>query len=253
MANYKRKKMFKKTYKKSKTSHPITVPNYLTKKQYRFRGKKDKLVTRVIKDPSQIVPDRLVVPMRWHSIYHMTIPTGAEIQYAWRANSVYDPDQVVGIGQKSAREFANMMRLYGLYRVYASAIKVRVINTNSATDNTILAAVYPSDQLINTTAVPNAKSAADLAYAKYCVCAPHPAGKSEQTIPNYISMRKILGDNMTDIDTNYTGNAGSDPPNVVYWNFAADCGGFNTGNATVTVDVEIVYYTEFFDRQLNAP
>lgn len=235
-------------YKKSYKKRGSRRKSYRRKKTYRRRKPMmSRVETRVVKSLSQLMPDRLRCPLAWNDGYNLTVGVaGAPKQYAWRLNSPYDPDQSVGISQKSAYGFGNIMAFYSNYRCFASSIKIVAINQSSSAGEEVLLALYPAHQLITTSTDPNAKSAANKPYAKHVLLGLS-QGMGKATIKHFCSVKKILGISSIEYENNFVGSISTDPADVFYWNMCFDSHGGN-GSPTVSFDVQITYYCEFYSR-----
>lgn len=208
--------------------------------------------TRVVRGMSQLLPDRLRIPMGWNDTYNFQVAAlGAPFQYAWRVNSPYDPDQPVGISQKSAYGFNTMGDFYKQYRCFGSKIVITAINQSATAGQEILIGLYPSAQLINTTTDPNVKTTCEKPYAKRLLLGVS-AGPSKGTIKHYASVKKLFGVSSIEFEDNFSGSNASDPFNEAYWNLNVDAHGQNA-QPTVTLDVQIVFYVEWYNRNPLGP
>jgi len=215
----------------------------------------NKVETRVVRELSQLVPDRMRIPMHWHDIYNLayTYPAANQKQYSWRLNSPYDPDQPLGIGQRSAYGLTAMGTFYGRYRCFGSKIRLKIGSATTGTSSDILCALYPSDNIINITSDPDVKATAEKPYAKYQLLNTIYGNGAQKQITHYASVKKLEGISSIEFEDNFSANTGGDPADVFYWNFAF--GSISTVATTynLTVDADIIFYCEFFSRNNLAP
>jgi hypothetical protein len=191
----------------------------------------------------QICPDRLIVPMKYSSIWTISGAAGVA-SYVFSQNSVYDPD-VTSTGGSCAG-FSTLMNLYTKFRVISS--KIRLTIQNGA--NVLLAvAVAPSHVNLGT-------SSSALLVAGQRMARPHAMkvlsseGQGPAVvIEDSVNTSEMLGDALYD-STQLFGSISADPALQFYWVVGSN--DFNSLPYSFQGVVEIEYLTEY-SRPLDLP
>lgn len=218
------------------------------------------MVTRVhSKNRNGPVPDRLFAKFVYSQEYLDQTPGQYDVN-AWRANSIYDPQQSVGSGQLSCKYFAEYSLLYRSYRVHAAHIEVLFVPMEPNTVDTLLwCYLIPT---LPGTALPGTINQAD-AYPNAVKCRVTNEGNSAagRTCKMFMKIGSLSG--VTDIqdDENYAGDMspattyppglagalGSDPVNQEYFVILVFS---DTGTELhLSYTCKITYYTELFDTR----
>lgn len=170
-----------------------------------------------------------------------TTVTGLAVStIAFRGNSVFDPDPL--LGGSSATMYSVMAQLYKKYRVLGSKIKVR-FRQNAALDTDV--GIFAGEE----------QTAPGLGFS-WQACPNHvmtrlapwtvgttPTDRTAKTLQMYRSTKKIIGFKS---DDSVTADAASNPARQWYWTI-----GFRpsdlvpTSGVNVWVTVEITYYTKW--------
>lgn len=80
-----------------------------------------------------IIPDGEIVHLKYYETFVMDVVAGAPQIYAFRLNSLFDPN-LTGVGhQPNGRD--QLALLYGKYIVYKTEWRITACNNNFATDN----------------------------------------------------------------------------------------------------------------------
>jgi len=185
------------------------------------------------KQKSLLFADRQLVKFKYTQL--VANFTGATASYEYRGNSIYDPDYT-GTGTTVAGH-SSWKDFYSRYRVHGSKIKVTVINDSTA------------DQVV-ASIVARANSDADQTmqtYATNWVVGSRDSGKSIATRKQFMATKKVWGQK-TIISQEFSAGIDNSPTNQWWWTI--DLIGVD-GNLDCHIWVEIVYYTELYQRRSN--
>jgi len=229
--------------------------NYRRKRPTRYRGRRYKKYqrkgpsTKVIKFTTGI-PDRMMLKLKYaQSVQLVDAVGGVDQFYAFRGNSIWDPDRT-GVGtQPLGRD--QWVNFYNYYTVHGSKINVQILNQKSAsTESTVIVSLSPqiTDPAIGgitTNELPT------YPYCKWVLLSGSASGNLPKYISSYMSTRKIFGEK-DQLDDDYKSLQGTNPTNQWYWRIQS-----NNVDATnifsVIMLVTITYYVEFQERVLLAP
>jgi hypothetical protein len=181
------------------------------------------------------IPDSTYVKLKYNEILSR-LPANIIDSYVYRWNSLYDPNYTGVGGQPTG--FDQWATLYNNYEVVASSIKVTVFNNLAG--GSMVICVYPNK---NSTAL-TYSDAIDQAYAKHAAVGPA-TGVNTKTFRSHISAPKLSGRETYDLT--YTANVGGNPTVQLYWllsAFSVDA----TTNLDYSMEVEITFWSKFFDR-----
>lgn len=171
-------------------------------------------------------------------------PGTTVFQYAFKGNSIYDPNQTGGGHQPLYHD--QYIQVYSKYRVLASSIRVDVINSSGTS------ALF---MVVNPNTTTSGFSTFTELYEQMRSGAPTIvpiAQRISKVIKKYASTRQVCGLAKSQVyDDTFAAASGADPNNVWYWNiFAESTDG--TSDVVGTLVVKISYYVQFFDRLLTA-
>lgn len=164
-------------------------------------------------------------------------------EWTFNANSLFDP-----FGAHAATQplfFDQYALLYNKYKVHGAAIKITVINNQSAPTNVsanFRVTVMPttdSEAITNGITLPQYPYAKEqFAFLNTRVC----------RMKHYMSTRKVYGTQVK--DTNYEATIGSNPTNLWYWRVFVQR--FDQSSMTAgdyKIEVKLIQYATMFDRE----
>lgn len=220
-------------------------------KRFLKRNKQSMLVRRSANKPTalllrgvNVAPDEYICKLRYMQRITLSPAAGAFATNIFRGNSCYDPDQTGTGGQPLG--YDELSALYQKVEVNGSKIKIKAISTGStnATSQHDIA-IIPTLEAPSWSAIEDGKANPYAVYAMMGNSNTRPI-----TLSKYLSTKKIFGE-VNPNDDNFSHNTAANPTNVWYWYVLAQPID-RTSNTTVIVDVEIVYYCRFYQRQALA-
>jgi len=184
----------------------------------------------------QLVPDKLIVPMKYVQSVILSSASGAQ-SYTFSMNSVYDPN-VTSTGG-SVVGFTPLAGLYQRYRVTSSAIRVNFTTTDDAA---IAVSLAPSS--INVGSTTSAEVIAGLKHAKPRILRVLPAAGYGPSVvlEDSSSIAAIRGERLYD-EQDLFGSESTDPALQFYWMIGTSC--INNPAYTCNITVEVEYLTEW--------
>ena len=188
----------------------------------------------------QICPDRLIVPMKYSSVFSIS-GAGGVASYCFSQNSVFDPDVTSAGG--SCAGFTTLMNLYTRYRVYSSKIRVTVQNANT---NLVACAVAPTLTNLGTSVSGILVAGARHAKPHALRILPSNANGPAVVLEDSITTAELVGDQLFD-DKDLYGPASSDPAAQFYWMVGSQ--DLNGLGYSFQGTVEIEYLTEFSEAR----
>lgn len=231
------RKRFTKRYNKNRVPRPTF--GYVNK---------NRITTGQFYNEPGVMPDRLRVRLKYNEVLSRTAAGAADF-YQFSVNDLYDPN-ITGTGTQPSG-FDQLGALYNRWRVLASSIRIRLIN-NDADDGIRLSVVPINGTTTHYTSGYNGSIRNPL--SKQCF-AGQSTGNNIGQVRNYINLKKLTGDKGYMYDDRYAGGQAATSPNydnppgiVCAWNIDVTSGAVTSG-ITYSMDVEIQYYCEFFDRR----
>lgn len=220
------------------------------KRNYKKKGKMNKVVS--LKLNSLYLPDTIRVPLKYVYIGNTlnTISDDFNLN-AWKLNSMYDSG--LTLSTNNALGTSTYGSIYQNFFVYASAIKVQIVNMDIDVPLriTLLPTTLEASTTITSTTDTNLLGNP---YAKSAILG-NATGNDSKLLKHYISLRKLTGqaklDSSNDDYVGYTSShAGGqvDPPEDLMWVLAVQALSNVSDNIDLLVSVEITYYTQFFNR-----
>jgi hypothetical protein len=193
-------------------------------------------LTRCVLRSGQIVPDILIVPMKFATVISFNVAGGVG-SYVFSQNSAFDPN-VTGTGATVAG-FTSLLALYERSRVLSSKFKCCPIST----DALLAVAIAPSNVNYGTSA--SAFGVASLRYAKPDIMRFLPAASSGSlpVLRDEVDTTELAGTPLFNAPEYYMLGA-ADPATQFYWTIAASTIPAG-GTATVGIAVEIEYLVEW--------
>lgn len=160
---------------------------------------------------------------------------GGFVTYAWKANSLYDPD--AALGGLSANGWASLSNVYGRYCVLSASLAIEYVNND--TDDPVWIAVLPSRELAPLAGA-NKEYILSQPRCKYALVT-NQAGAGNAV--NFQITKDMFGFTTTD-DVNLSAAYNADPASLWYFHTYI----FNrSGNALAGVArVSIVQYARCF-------
>lgn len=167
-----------------------------------------------------------------------------------RMNSIYDPEVALGGGQPRYTDTLlgdnNGTAPYHRYRVHSSAIKCTIWKPGTnATDGRDLFYIIPARDSVT---VPSSLNEVQVRpYSKTVPCASMYSGQP-RVLKHYTKAKWHLSHkDLRDVD-NTAGTYTANPNEQVYWNIGiCDVAQTGAGIHLVTVQVQVIYYVEFYE------
>lgn len=224
----------------------IMARRYRRKRRGRRRRGRRGRVSKWSLKTNQVFSDKLLVKLPYAQVLARSV-AGPTDQIVMRGNSVFDPEEATGGNQPTG--YDEYSQFYGEYRVYASKMRVRIVNdTDGVGLNVTLMAgrsAQGSGSFLGSLQQPYTKT-------RYCG---QPTGKDVVYVSNYMTTRKMWArpvkneDNFVGI-TGGTGT-GSNPTNQ--WYFILEVGS-SDGATNINYDVliQMTYWVEFSARKTLA-
>lgn len=167
----------------------------------------------------------------------MTAGAGAQAQYAWSGNSLFDP-YTTGAGVQPLG-FDQYMSFYQRYTVTASKVKVTFINGSSTAQWNV--GVMP--------AVTSSWTGTDwpiFPYSQMHTIATNSSGRP-LVIKSFMKTKKIFGTHGVTYNTDdYSGDASNNPTKQWYWLVSAQDPALSAAVSSLNCQVQITYYCKFW-------
>lgn len=204
-------------------------------------ARRGKISTLVLKGPS-IVPDRMFTKLKYNLTRTLDpAPAAATVTYAFRGNSLYDPEYSVG-GQQPMG-YDQWTALYNQYRVHASSISIKFMSTSSTEAGGFTKIVlFPS----TTPASGSYSGNNEQPYSRSIFLANN--GINQGYLRGKMLTKKMLGIKSVAYDEDLAGVTGSDPAKQWYWILYGSSINDLANIAGVYMDIKVTYFTEFFGR-----
>lgn len=181
-------------------------------------------------------PNRMRTKLHYNSRTQLN-PGNLTFSYTFNMNSLYDPDQT-GVGTQPMF-FDNLKVMYARYRVRGFKYNITVSNLN--TPVRLVALPYNNAPPISVT------QAAETPMAKtYIINAMSNGGRCIQKISGYVSIKKLLGENLDD-DRDQANNDAS-PSNLARFMLYGETLDGATSISSVNLCYNLTFYSELFDR-----
>lgn len=224
------------------------------KKKFNFRKKFKKNMNKItsIKTKSLYLPDLYQVPIKYTYIGNTLNTVSDDFNLnAWKLNS--PSDSGLTLSANNALGFSTYSALYKNFFVYASSIKVSIVNMDVDIPMRITLLPTTIDTSTTITSTTDINLLAN-PYAKSIIIG-NATGDDAKTIKDYISLRKLSGrKDLNSSDYEYVGqtstheNGLADPPQCYMWLVAAQALSNVSDNLDLLVSVEITFYCQFFNR-----
>ena len=183
-------------------------------------------------------PDQLFVKLKYAD-QKIVAPVGPTIQIDHTGNGLIDPNRTVS-GTENPLGFIEWMAFYARFEVHGSRCNFLLYNSSQTIG--IFYCLYPSFGNISIADYP---SNTVQPYAISGVVGQEPSGNNLANMTAYMSTRKLWG--RQTYDTTFAGNVTTNPLHLWLWSlFVISQGG--TLPPLFTMQVRIVYYVKFFDR-----
>lgn len=208
-------------------------------KRKKYGKRKYKRATTTSLRSGTLIADRSFTKLKYTQRIDLTPAGAATDSYVFRGNSMFDPDVAPGGAQPLG--FDQWAGFYNKYRVRGSKIKIYAVAT-SGSHFPCKISVYPQDDSSTATGVdnaaarPNSRTSITNGY-----------GGPSTRIKNYISTKKQLGVKSINEETSYAAVITGNPNIMWYWCISVGTLDATTNIAGLYVEVEVTYYTEFFD------
>ncbi len=211
---------------------------YRKRKKRKYKKRKSRQPSTVVIRGVSLVPDRLFVKLKYSQMLNFT-QTGVLGFNVFRGNSLFDPDQT-GAGTTQPMGFDQWKLLYERYKVHASSISLRVVNSTSTVTKLVLFPMTDAVSLVN-----DINEASEQPYSKSRMITGQ-GGSPFVNIYNKMSTKKIRGVRIP-LDDDYSANIDANPARQWFWHILCQDPLF-TGTLDLLVDVSIIYYAEFMKR-----
>lgn len=179
------------------------------------------------------IPDEVFVKLKYFTSIQLVAASTAGV-YVFKGNSLYDPDHT-GAGHQPYA-FDQYSNFFKKYRVNACKIKFDLTFLDTA--GTIWC--VPTNE---TTAM-SVALCGEVPYAKYYSA---PTSVDSPRIQHYMTTKKIFGMQSINQDDLYSSATNADPSKVWYWHLGYSVYNLTT-NANVWCNVQLTYYSTFFER-----
>lgn len=236
---YKRKSYASRKYGKRprKMARRFNFKNFYTRTVPAPISNKMPACTKI--NGKDFMPERLNTKFHYKEVFTYSAATVPQ-RYAFRGNSIYDPNQTGTGSQPIGRD--QMSEFYNQYECYSSAIELVVVSSSN-----IPYWVYLWPATYTTTGSDDYSNIENLPYGKRFFV---PAVGAMAQIPkviNYATTKDITG-----VQTGDSGNTavmGANPSNQWYWNIymiSYD----NTTTMSFQLEIKICYYTILSARKV---
>lgn len=210
--------------------------------------------------------DRFFCKDRWTTQYQNYKWGATASALSFRANSTYDPQYIIAMGQQSAEWFPTLGEIYGNFRVHASSIHIDIDMSqgNIETFDEVVFGVWPSIVVANTVlSCPQSLSALRMWPNVKLVCVgPTTSGCGVRKLSHYMKIGDLIGVDNISSNLGFSGsyysslsNPASDPILEVFWNvvgFSTTVGPLITGcNMGVTIKYDVESYNLKYTQQFQ--
>lgn len=188
---------------------------------------------------SQVVPPSRRTVLTYETVVTLS-PSSVTAQYTFRGNGLYDPDYTSSGHQPYG--YDQMTPWYDKYRVYASSIRVQIINGSPTAG--VMCVVLPATDIPTFTSWP---VFAEMPFSKTTDIVPI-ASRYGLKVSHGISTSKVLGLRSRQImDEDYAAATSGNPNSVWYWNVGV-ASIDETTHVQVSLRVRLEYTAVFYDR-----
>jgi len=184
-------------------------------------------------------PDVLHCKLKFYNEVRTTL--GSEDVRIYRGNSLFDPEEDVGISQQPIG-FDQYKGLYHNYEVMASAMRIEAVNIGLTAVRII---IHPSFSELDVTV----DSAMGNPYSKKRIVSSSLAGPSVIRMSNFMRTKKYFGRQTNDL--NFQSTVDMNPVNDWFWHVSMESMDFATV-LNMTVAYTVIYYCKFFRRKMVA-
>lgn len=198
----------------------------------------------VIRQPSG-APDDLFVKLRYNEVFQLSSTSGSNGEYLFRGNSLFDPD-LTGTGTQPLF-FDQWSTIYATYTVMGSSIMAKFMPDGNLTGAGFRCAIAP---LLGITT---------LGATKFDVASQTPSSRvgllynspAPLTLRQYCSTARIFGITQAAVltDTTLSAANSANPANQWTWHVCIQSSDLSS-TVTGTVDVDIMYYVRFSQRNV---
>lgn len=215
------------------------------RKVRRGYGKKNKQKLAIYKAPHMGVgfPSQTYAKLKY--VKQFSSATGSSPFVLWfRGNGMNDPEYA--IGGHSPMYFDQYMAVYNKFMVYASSIKLSIMNSNSSA--ALQCALYPGDSA--GTLLGSLSEVLEQTRASAAVTIPLSQQRAS-VIKRFAKTSNVLGLNRNQLgDDDLTGTASSSPAKQWFWTMYLESVDSVTP-VSGSILIEIKYYVKFQDRKLE--
>jgi len=178
---------------------------------------------------------------------------GVVTQWAFKGNSVYDPDPALGGGQPQS--FDQLMLLYTDWRCYGSKCRVTCIPASTALNPgpiTFNLVAYRASGLT----LPSAGQLEEISTfpnSKELICTPRGGSRDIGRLTSSMTNKAFFAGQNPNAAA-FQGSSAADAPQIWYWIISAynsNQAGDATGNYSCGISVMITYDMEFFSPRQN--
>lgn len=206
---------------------------------YRRRGSK-RYTTKINNSNSGPIPNRYSTKIKYADCHSMGLAAGSSNAIVYRANGLYDP-YLTGTGHQPYG-FDTLMSLWQTFKVKWCSIEVSFANQDTAATAACNVGIVPIYGSSTARTTPGS-------YREYpnCVWKVIAPSCGVWKIRSFVDIRRITGTPVSDFDVNFQGTAAGDPAEQVYWHIFAEPVNGTADITNVSISVNLVYYTEFFE------
>lgn len=209
----------------------------------KLRGRKTVNVNRALTPFAQ----RYITKMKYAEVRTVSGPTsGGLVQYNFRLNSIFDPN-LTGVGHQPYGH-DQLADLYNRYRVYRVDYAISALNTDGATNYSVIGVVPANEQISTFIGVSDIMESPR---AKYITQAPNAALK---VLKGSVSLASLAGRTKSQYmsDDRYQAEFLANPAESLILNILAGTitgtgGTGGTGTNTMNLSISLVYHVECFD------
>lgn len=207
------------------------------------RGRKTVNVNRALAPFAQ----RYITKMKYAEVRTVTGPAaGGLVQYNFRLNSIFDPN-LTGVGHQPYGH-DQLADIYNRYRVYRVDYAISALNTDGATNYSVVGVVPANEQIATFIGVSDIMESPR---AKYITQAPNAALK---VLKGSVSLASLAGRTKSQYmsDDRYQAEFLANPAESLILNILAGTitgtgGTGGTGTNVMNLSISLVYHVECFD------
>lgn len=224
---------YKRTYRKKKINYGRRYNRY-NKKPVRRIYRRYKSSARY---GSQGLPKIVYTKLNFCEVYSLSYTNPTVSNYAFRLNSIYDPDYTnIGKQPYMRDQFA---ALYGRYCVTGAKVKAYITTNTSAIDSIVTMRANTS-----TSTIADLQLEIERGAYRTVVTNERPG-----RLNGYYSIAKVWGTSKNKVLTDdlFSAQVGANPNNAVYLQVAFESMDQST-SASIQVQLQVTYYVKFYDR-----